>query len=249
MTPLSPLMIGVSAGAAVVAMVVGGLILGTAQDAGQIWRGVLIGLNSGLNLLIGWWLLGGLSYGVAVAAGLALIGYLSVVPPVAYSRIYHFILGWLSWLMPMSWPVHAIGLALLILSLIGFLILGLPFRIRTFQVTRFGWNWSEGTFFLVGGWVSNANYAQSGFNLGGFIFMHWNWAARVPWDIPSWDWLLEHETGHGLSLAAFGSIFHLVEAIDENLPVIGRGEKAPAEHIADSNAYPHRPGFIAQWGA
>src|SRR5207245_9872806 len=77
---MSWLMIGVSAGAAVVAMIVGGLILGTTQSAGQIWRGVLIGLNSGLNFLLGWWLLQGLSYGVAVAGGLALIGYLSVVP-------------------------------------------------------------------------------------------------------------------------------------------------------------------------
>ena len=249
MDAMSWLMIGVSAGLAVVAMVVGGLILGTTQSAGQIWRGVLIGLNSGLNFLLGWWLLQGLSYGVAVAGGLALIGYLSVVPPVAFSRVYHFILGWASWLMPMSWLVHAIGFALLILSLIGFLILGLPLKSAFFQVTRFGWNWSEGTFFLVGGWVADMNPGKSGFDLGGFIFIHRDWATLVPAQIRSWDWLLEHETGHALSLAAFGSIFHLIEALDENLPVIGRGANAPAEHIADSNASPREYGYIPQWGA
>lgn len=234
-------MIGVSGGAAVAAMLAGGLILGAVQDAGQIWRGVLIGLNGGLNLLLGWWLLQKLPFGWALAGGLALIAYLSVLPWVAHARVYHFILGWLSWLMPMSWPIHAIGLAALVLNVVAFLLLGLLLRITFFRMAGFGLHWSEGTFYSTGGWVGNVNRERTAYDLGGVIFVHREWAAHVR----GWDWLIAHETGHALSLAAFGWIFHLAEWIDE----IIRGANAPAEHMADSNAVPREYGYVPQWGA
>jgi hypothetical protein len=181
------------------------------------------------------------SAGWAIAAGLALIGFLSVFSPIGYSRVYHFVLGWLSWLMPMSWPIHAIGLGALVLNLIGDVIFGLLFRIQLFRVTGAGLNWREGVIYIVGGWIGNVNLEHTAYNLGAFVYVHWNWSAAGL----SWDELIEHETGHALSLGAFGFVFHLAEWIDE---IVRRGD-APAEHIADSNAMPRRPAYIPQWGA
>ena len=43
----------------------------------------------------------------------------------------------------------------------------------------------------------------------------------------------EHETGHGLNVAAFGSIFHFVAALDQN--VFGSGADTYSEKLAESH--------------
>ena len=55
---------------------------------------------------------------------------------------------------------------------------------------------------------------------------------------------IEHEAGHTLNLAAFGSIFPLVGAIDEN--VIRNGANAFSERLADSND-PHASSTLPMW--
>ncbi len=47
------------------------------------------------------------------------------------------------------------------------------------------------------------------------------------------DMHVEHEAGHTLNLAAFGSFFHFIGAIDEN--VTGGGARAFSERVAESN--------------
>jgi hypothetical protein len=61
--------------------------------------------------------------------------------------------------------------------------------------------------------------------MGNFSFVHYQATSTH----------MEHEVGHTLNLGAFGSLFHLVGAIDENLPVIGSGHKAFSELLAESN--------------
>ncbi len=232
--------IGVGAGAALV----GGLIVGLTQGKGQAWRGVLIGINCGLNFGLAAWALGALNVGIAttLAAVLAAVSFLAVIRWLAYRRAYHFVLGWLSWVMPMSLPVHAVGFVLLVLSLLGHLLFWLGIGairrgdgIAFFRISRAGWNWKEGTFFFVGGLFGNANAYHTAYDVGGFIFIDRQAGFS--------DQLLGHESGHALSLAAFGSVFHLVEWFDEMV----RGGRAVAERMADSNA--GLANCIAQWGA
>ena len=91
------------AGAAIGA-VVGGIAYGSWEGA---LRGALIGFTAGANAMIG-----GMIFGPIIGAALGVITFLSVIPPVAKSDVYQGILGWTSYLMPMSWPGHAIGLTL-----------------------------------------------------------------------------------------------------------------------------------------
>ncbi len=66
---------------------------------------------------------------------------------------------------------------------------------------------------------------RGGYNLGNFAYIHRDSAASAS--------LVGHETGHTLNVAAFGSIWHFIGAIDEN--VVGRGAGAYAEQLADSH--------------
>ena len=84
-------------------------------------------------------------------------------------------------------------------------------------------DWSTGMLATRGGWVSNANVIDTAFNMGFFAYVYNN----------STGWHLDHEAGHNLKLAVFGSIFHFVGFIHEM--GTGAGGTAFAEVIADSN--------------
>ena len=97
----------------------------------------------------------------------------------------------------------------------------------------FGADWSTGTLFIKGGLVANLNYLDTAFNMGNFSFV----------DYKSGAWHKDHEAGHTLNLAAFGSVFHLIGAVDEN---VFRGANAYSERIAESNSS-SGGSMIAMW--
>jgi hypothetical protein len=147
---------------------------------------------------------------------------------VASNPVYQGILGWSSWLMPMSWLATGVGLVVFVINLIvGFFAHTVPTwfggsgwdqaRINSVSV-----DWGTGTIVMHGGMFT---IARGGYNLGNFAYIHRDSAADAS--------LVGHETGHTLSVAAFGSIFHYIGAIDEN--VVGRGPGAYAEQLADSH--------------
>lgn len=223
------------AGAAIGA-VVGGIAYGSWEGA---LRGALIGFTAGANAMIG-----GMIFGPIIGAALGIITFLSVIPPVAKSDVYQGILGWTSYLMPMSWPGHAIGLTLFALNVVGYLVtFGQvdALRIRDMQV-----DWKTGNIFTVGGWVGQLD--GRAFNFGGFSFV--NTARYVGGEIiPA---TFEHESGHMLSNAAFG-FFQATRVFE------GNGLDSFWERIAESNVpsglrgtdpvtpEPDRP-KIPQWG-
>src|SRR4029077_16656753 len=98
-------------------------------------------------------------------------------------------LGWSSYLMPMSWPGHAIGLLLFVVNL-----------------PTSGWihdmkvDWKTGAVVTLGGWVSRLKPSGlQGHSIGGFVWFD----PRATGDtIPSGT--LEHEAGQHLNNAAFG---------------------------------------------
>ena len=199
-------------------------------------RGWLVGLNTGLNGFIAFaliQLLAGTTAGIIVGAVVGLINLLTVFAPISQSEVYQGILGWLTWIMPMSWLVVGLGLLFYLVCFLGHAVTG--GQVNYLKVQALSADWKTGTFFIKGGLISNLNPIDPAFNMGNFSFV----------DHLSSGWHKEHEAGHTLNLAAFGSIFHLIGALDENL--LRRMGNAYSERIAESNDSGSSGSNIPMW--
>lgn len=58
---------------------------------------------------------------------------------------------------------------------------------------------------------------------------------------------IDHETGHLLNVAAFGSIWHFVGAWDQSVGPCKRGADAYAEHLAESHNPPGTGVRVPWW--
>lgn len=232
--------LAVLAGAGLVLYVVAALASSSTSSTtgfGELMRGLLVGLNAGLNGLIAHVVAGQFASvwaSVAIGVGVGLLGYLSVFAPISQSEFYQGVIGWLTWLMPMSWLIVALGLGFLVFSLVLSLVTG--FQVPYLRIRGLRVEWKTGTIFVKGGLVANLNYLDTAFNMGNFSFV----------DMNSADWHMEHEAGHTLNLSAFGAVFHLVGALDENV-IPGRGARAYAERIAESNVPGSTLATIPMW--
>jgi len=187
-------------------------------------RFTAIALNAGLNVFL--WHILVPSWGLIVGAVLAVIG-LGSFSPLATRDRYQSVLGWSSWLMPMSWPSTALGA-------IVFVVTCLLGRVRADAAT--------GTIETSG--LPPMFGFRGGLSLGNFTFLMG--APPTPFRAVG---ISAHEIGHTLNVAAFGSVWHLLgNGIEQNLPRFGRGAKAYGELMAES----HRPDpealWLAQWG-
>lgn len=216
---------------------------GTESIATSVYRGLLIGINSTLNFGLAWILLYAPlgTTGIAIAAALALITLLACIGPISRSGAYQALLGWGNWVLPMSWPIVALGLVFALVSLLGHLVLSLPLGVPFTRIgiksgplagKGFTVDWPSGTFFQHGGLVANLNRLQTAFNMGTFAFVHYRSSLSHT----------QHEAGHTLNLAAFGCLFHLVGALDE----VFAKRQAFAELLADSND-PSGHAQLAMW--
>jgi hypothetical protein len=208
--------------------------LAAASSFGEYMRGWLIGLNASLNAVLGVAIVGEFGSVAAAIVGivLGLINLLCVLAPVSQSGFYQGVLGWLNWIMPMSWLIVGLGL---LFYLVSFLLHGVTGgKVPYLQIQALGADWKTGTFFIKGGLVANLNYLDTAFNMGNFSFV----------DYKSTDWHKEHEAGHTLNLAAFGCVFHLLGALDEN---VVRGANAYSERLAESNATGTKGSNIPMW--
>ena len=234
--------VGVIAAAAVVAAVVAtggiaGVVLGavlaigvvsvsyviaannTGNGWGEFFRGFMIGFNAGLNTAIAVGI-----FGPTIGIALGVINFLAAFDSVAGNKVYQGILGWSSWLMPMSWLATGIGLIFFVINALAAL-----FTLNMVSATHIDYihiHWETGTIIMKGGWIG----AMGGeaFDVGNFAFINSNSPN------PSDD--VEHETGHALNVAAFGSIFHLIPGVIEQ-QTSSDGESY-SEHLAES----HDPG-------
>lgn len=217
----------IAAATAVVSYVVAAIAarsLSATTGFGEFMRGWLVGLNAGLNTALVFVLLNaaaGTPAALAVGLGLGTVGLLTVFRPISQSEVYQGLLGYLNWVMPMSWLVVALGLLFYLFSLL--LHAATLGRVQYLRVQDFAADWKTGTLFMRGGLVANLNPIDTAFNMGNFSFV----------DMNSSGWHMEHEAGHTLNLAAFGSLFHLVGALDEN--ATPRGANAFSERLAESN--------------
>ena len=194
----------------------------TAPDSrsGEFMPGVLLGLNTGVNgVLIA------AIVGPIVAVVICVLPALAVIEPVARSEIYQACLGWGNFLLPMSWVIVGLGLIFFLVSLLLGLV-SLAVHSDLLHIEKVKLQAKTGTTFTVGGLAGNlnANPKSTGFNMGNFAFIRRERSS---------DYLFAHESGHTLNLGIWGTVVHLIGALDEN--VFGGHQNAYTELFAESH--------------
>lgn len=196
-------------------------------------RGYAIGLNAGLNF--GVWVIVLPGFGAIIGAPIGLINLMAAIPALTPVRAYQMVLGWSSWLMPMSWLATGLGLILFFVNLFSGGVIAIAVDFSTGAIETFG-----GAAIAVTGF-------GGGFCLGNFTFI--TAASLAPPSGFAAPGISTHETGHTLNVAAFGSLWHFAgNAIEENIAPFPRpvscvraGPSAYGELLADS----HFPGVTA----
>lgn len=187
---------------------------------GEFMRGWLIGMNAALNAVILYGLIGGVAGGI-VGAAVGVVNLLAVFEPISQSEAYQGIIGWINWIMPMSWLIVGLGIICSIVSAVLHLVTA--GRVPHLRIEKLDVAWRTGTIFIKGGLIANLNHQDKAFNMGNFAFV----ADK------SSGMHIDHEAGHTLNLGAFGFVFHLVGAVDEN--ATRRGRHALSERLAASH--------------
>jgi RHS repeat-associated protein len=192
---------------------------------GQFMRGFMIGFNAGMNAVLATAI-----FGPFIGVALGVVNFLAVFDGVAQNSVYQGILGWSSWLMPMSWGVTGVGLLFFIINLAVAGVTGND-NAGT-KIDKLSFDWKTGSFVMLGGAITG----PTAFNMGNFSFLNPTYVDGSSFD-RTYENVLRHETGHTLSNAAFGSAYHLIGAIDENV-IQDNGMNAYSELIAEG----HVPG-------
>ena len=224
---------GVVAGLVVLSYIVAAV--SAATDFGEFMRGWLIGLNAALNAVLVFGIVSsfaGKPAGSVLGLVTGILNLLCVIAPVSQNGFFQGVIGWLNWFMPMSWLIVAIGFLFSLFSVLLYAVTA--GKVEYLRVQSLGADWATGTFFIRGGLIANLNPLDTAFNMGNFAFV----------DYKSEEWHKEHEAGHTLNLAAFGCVFHLIGALDENL---FRQGNAYSERLAESNSSGATGSNIPMW--
>jgi hypothetical protein len=224
---------GIVAGLVVLSYIIAAVSATT--SFGEFMRGWLIGLNTALNVVLAVALgsaIAGSPAGAVFGLAIGVLNLLCTLAPLSQNGFFQGLIGWLNWILPMSWLVVALGFLFYLFSfVIHAVTLG---RVPYLRVQGLGMDWATGTFFIKGGLIANLNPLDTAFNMGNFSFV----------DYQSGQWHMDHEAGHTLNLAAFGCVFHLVGALDENL---FRQANAYSERLAESNSSGTAGSNIPMW--
>jgi len=227
------ILLAVYAGIVLLAYIIASVTVGDAP--GELCRGLLIGATAAMNWAVASVVFPnvfGASAGPILAIIVGVYPFLSVFPFLSHSALYSGVLGYLNWLLPMSWLIVALGFAFFLLGALGALI-GLA-GATFFKIEKLVFHWKTGTLFTRGGWIANLNPIDTAFNMANFAFV----------DVKYTGMAVDHESGHTLNLGAFGSIFHLIGAFDEN--VISRAN-AFSERLAESHVPATAGPALAMW--
>jgi RHS repeat-associated protein len=201
---------------------------------GQFIRGFMIGFNAGMNATLATAI-----FGPVVGVALGVITFLSTFDGIAKNSVYQGILGWTSWLMPMSWAATAFGLIFYAINLLVAGVTGNQWGAA--KIDKLAIDWKTGAIVMVGGLIRG----PTAFDMGNFVFMNPNYVDGSSPD-RTYDAVLRHETGHTLEVGAFGSAFLVWDFVGEN--VVGRGASDYGEEIAESHADRSGRPTIPMWG-
>lgn len=170
----------------------------------QFAFGFFLGAASATNFVI--WLLVTSIPLTLVLALLAVVPVLVIFSALAHSRVVQILVGWATWIMPLSWIVGAIG----VLAFVPFGVAGIARHGRdalridpTSGTLEVQVNFSD-----IPGVLPEA----VGFSLGFFTFLNTDLTTPKSFLDRS---VSAHEAGHTLDTGAFGGIFLLVNVFDE----------------------------------
>jgi hypothetical protein len=195
----------------------------------EFFRGFMIGFNAGLNtaLAVG-------IFGPTIGVALGVINFLAAFNTISRNQVYQGILGWSSWIMPMSWLATGIGLIFFVIN-----VLAAAFTLNMVKGAHIDYihiHWETGTIVMKGGLIGA--WGGEAFDVGNFAYINSNSPD------PSGDVL--HETGHALNVAAFGSIFHLIPGVIEQQT--NSEATSYSEHLAESHTLePTEAGLSGTW--
>jgi hypothetical protein len=202
-------------------------------------EGFMSGYISGLSAVVNFALWPLSPFGVlgpTTGFVVAVVGFLSVFSILSRNLIFQAILGWTNWLRPYSYLATSVGILLFLVNL--------PFAIAAFGPGAIRLDGLTGTIETTGGIVGVTGF-RGGFNLGNFTFL--SPGPGVGLAIQSLfgaAGISAHETGHTLTVASFGGVFHWINAIDENVPPLRRltlayGELIPESHFPRGLPFRH----------
>lgn len=191
----------------------------------NLMRGFFISLTAALNFGV-WSLLPMPGPVIGI-----LVGVIGLLAATSLSRTLALqaLIGWLSWLMPMSWLVTPLGVLLFIINL--------PLALATFGRPAVRFDLLTSTVETTGGIVALVPGTFGGFNLGNFTFLvprppALGLGVQTPFTAPG---LSAHETGHTITVGAFGGVHGWLNAIDENIPPFRRLASAYGELVTESH--------------
>jgi hypothetical protein len=183
-----------------------------------------------------------------------LINGLCVVPTVSHHPMFQSLVGWISWLAPMSYVATGAGIILFIVNLpLSLISLGIgAFRIDLRTGTIETTSGVLGIFSRALGRYPAAPTQAGGFSLGNFNFLIpaiagplTGLAAQSAFVGPT---LSAHEIGHTLNTSAMGGIVLWINAIDENVPPFRNGASAYGELLAESHSGQAGRNLVRIWG-
>ena len=188
-------------------------------QAGEWFRGAMVGLNAGMNGI----LLYLLSENLFLAGGVMTLLAAGSSLVISRNRVYHVLLGWFNWFLPMSWLVTGLGMLIFMVNM-ALAPLGFLLGLRRLKV-RIGIHAISGSIIMYGGMIRPL-MQFNGFNMGNFSFIN-----------PGRETLLIHEIGHLYSLSVMGWLFHYIGGVDEGF-LQADSREALAEYLADSYSNP-----------
>ncbi len=169
---------------------------------------------------------------VPVGVALGVINFLATFDGIAKNSFYQGILGWTSWLMPMSWAVNALGLAFYAVNLI---LAGVTLnKVDASKIDKLGFDWKTGTFVMSGGRSATAPRSTWATSCSSIRAT----STAAPPTGPTTR--VAHETGHTLEFAAFGSAFLAADLIGENVDR-GRRQRLRREDRREPRRPPRPP--------
>ena len=178
-----------------------------------IARGILIGLNCGLNLALLLSLIGIAPLGFFVASALVVINLLAAIPNLSNNTSYQTVLAYTTLFLPMAFILNLIGFVSWVINSGGFGAAWFP-------------EWRRGNLVIHGG-VTFANPVFP-YNLANFTLLPAAISLTDPWVFTNFsadpvtktgNGFVFHESGHTLNIGAFGIVYTLVGAVDQFLPM------------------------------
>lgn len=194
-------------------------------------RGAMIGFTAVTNAAVVFWLALAANpiYTMITAVFVFVVNSAVAILALARNRGFQALLGWSSWIFPLSYIATAVGFVLFVGNWFWTRVTGF----NPYEVTL---DWTTGAVESYGGRIDPiANQFTLAFSLGNFNYITTNVAVPAQFTVAS---VSSHETGHTLNTAAFGGVVLWINAADQNwIPNMNdaRGNLAYGELLAESH--------------